>query len=198
MAAFKHNDIGILAARLDELLVHGLDGRQILRDDALERAAAVAHVAQRAAQNAHVGVGLDKNFDVKHFAQPRVLKNEDALDDDDLARPDELGLIRALVVGVGVDGAADGLARLELLKLLDHQIGLESVGVVVVLFAALFKGPVLIFIIAVVVHDADIVAEVLLQMLGERRFARTGAACNANEDGVHRQTLHESLLLSRL
>lgn len=62
MAAFKHNDIGILAARLDELLVHGLDGRQILRDDALERAAAVAHVAQRAAQNAHVGVGLDKNF----------------------------------------------------------------------------------------------------------------------------------------
>ena len=154
MAAFKHNDIGILAARLDELLVHGLDGRQILRDDALERAAAVAHV----------GVGLDKNFDVKHFAQPRVLENEDALDDDDLARPDELGLIRALVVGVGVDGAADGLARLELLKLLDHQIGLESVGVVVVLFAALFKGPVLIFIIAVVVHDADIVAEVLLMI----------------------------------
>ena len=70
-----------------------------------------------------------KNFDVKHFAQPRVLENEDALDDDDLARLDELGLIRALVVGVGVDGAADGLACLELLKLLDHQIGLESVGV---------------------------------------------------------------------
>ena len=145
MAAFKHNDIGILAARLDELLVHGLDGRQILRDDALERAAAVAHVAQRAAQNAHVGVGLDKNFDVEHFAQPRVLENEDALDDDDLARPDELGLACALVVCVGVDRAADGLARLELLKLLDHQIGLESVGVVVILLAALFKGPVLIF-----------------------------------------------------
>ena len=102
------------------------------------------------------------------------------------------------MVGVGVDRAADGLARLELLKLLDHQIGLESVGVVVVLFAALFKGPVLIFIIAVVVHDADIVAEVLLQMLGERRFARTGAACNANEDGVHRQTLHESVSYTRL
>ena len=139
-----------------------------------------------------------KIFDVKHFAQPRVLENEDALDDDDLARPDELGLIRALVVGVGVDGAADGLARLELLELLDHQVCFKGVWVVVVLLAALFKGPVLIFIIAVVVHDADIVAEVLLQMLGERRFARTGAACNANEDGVHRQTLHESLLLSRL
>lgn len=90
------------------------------------------------------------------------------------------------------------LPALSSFKLLDHQIGLESVGVVVVLFAALFKGPVLIFIIAVVVYDADIVAEVLLQMLGERRFARTGATCNANEDGVHRQTLHESLLLSRL
>ena len=139
-----------------------------------------------------------KNFDVKHFAQPRVLENEDALDDDDLARLDELGLTCALVVCVGVDRAADGLARLELLKLLDHQIGLESVGVVVILLAALFKGPVLIFIIAVVVHDADIVAEVLLQMLGERRFARTGATCNANEDGVHRQTLHESFVVKSI
>lgn len=65
MAAFKHNDIGILAARLNELLVHGLDGRQILRDDALKRAAAVAHVAQRAAQNANIGVGLDEDLDVE-------------------------------------------------------------------------------------------------------------------------------------
>ena len=43
-----------------------------------------------------------------------------------------------------------------------------------------------------------IVAEVLLQMLGERRFARTGAACNANEDGVHRQTLHESFVVKSI
>ena len=115
MAAFEDDDVGVLAARLNELLVHGLDGRQVLRDDALKRAAAVAHVAQRAAQDANIGVGLDEDLDVEHFAQPRVLENEDALDDDDLARLDELGLIRALVVGVGVDGAADGLARLELL-----------------------------------------------------------------------------------
>ena len=43
-----------------------------------------------------------------------------------------------------------------------------------------------------------IVAEVLLQMLGERRFARTGATCNANEDGVHRQTLHESFVVKSI
>ena len=116
MAAFEDDDIGILAARLNELLVHGLDGRQILCDDALERAAAVAHVAQRAAQNANIGVGLDEDLDVKHFAQPRVLENEDALDDDDLARPDELGLTCALVVGVGVDRAADGPAALSSLS----------------------------------------------------------------------------------
>ena len=69
---------------------------------------------------------------------------------------------------------------------------------VVVLLAALFKGPVLIFIIAVVVYDADIIAEVLLQMLGERRLARAGAARNANEDGVHRQTLHESFVVKSI
>ena len=65
-------------------------------------------------------------------------------------------------VRVGIDGTADGLARLEFLELLDHEVGLKGVGMVIVLLAALFEGPVLIFIIAVVMDDADIVAEVLL------------------------------------
>ena len=48
MPAFEHDDVGILAARLNKLLVHGLDRREVLRDDAFKRAAAVAHVAQGA------------------------------------------------------------------------------------------------------------------------------------------------------
>ena len=46
MPALEHDDVGILAAWLDKLLVHGLDCREVLRDDAFKRAAAVAHVAQ--------------------------------------------------------------------------------------------------------------------------------------------------------
>ena len=196
--ALEHDDVRVLAARLNVLLVHGLDGREVLRDDALERAAAVAHVAQGAAQNAHVRVGLDKNLDVKHLTQRGILKDENALDDDDLARQNEFGFLGALMVGVGVNGAMNGLAGFELLELFDHQIRFESVRVVVVLLAAFFEGKILVLIIAVVMDDADIVAEVLLQMLGERRFARTGATCNANEDGVHRQTLHESFVVKSI
>ena len=53
-------------------------------------------------------------------------------------------------------------------------------------------------IIAVVVDDADIVAEMLLQMLGESRFAGAGAARNANEDGVHRRFLRELYFIGQL
>ena len=42
MPALEHDDVGILAAWLDKLLVHGLDRREVLRDDAFKRAAAVA------------------------------------------------------------------------------------------------------------------------------------------------------------
>ena len=89
------------------------------------------------------------------------------------------------MLGEGVDGAADGLACFKFFELLDHEVGLKGVGVVIVLLAALFKGKVLVLIVAVVVDNADIIAEVLLQMLGERRFARAGAACNADKNGVH-------------
>ena len=198
MPALEHDDVGILTAWLDKLLVHGLDRREVLRDDAFKRAAAVAHVAQGAAQNAHVRVGLDKDLDVKHLTQRGILKDENALDDDDLARQNEFGFLGALMVGVGVNGAMNGLAGFELLELFDHQIRFESVGVVVVLLAAFFEGKILVLIIAVVMDDADIVAEMLLQMLGESRFAGAGAARNANEDGVHRRFLRELYFIGQL
>lgn len=188
MPALEHDDVGILAARLDKLLVHGLDRREVLCDDAFKRAAAVAHVR----------VGLDKNLDVKHLTQRGILKDENALDDDDLARQNEFGFLGALMVGVGVNGAMNGLAGFELLELFDHQIRFESVGVVVVLLAAFFEGKILVLIIAVVMDDADIVTEMLLQMLGESRFAGAGAARNANEDGVHRRFLRELYFIGQL
>ena len=37
MPALEHDDVGILAAWLDKLLVHGLDRREVLRDDAFTK-----------------------------------------------------------------------------------------------------------------------------------------------------------------
>ena len=183
---FEHDDVRVLAARLNVLLVHGLDGREVLRDDALERATAVADVAQ----DAHVGVGLDENFNVEHIAQGRVLENEDALDDDDLGGEDLNGLVRAVVVHIGVDGALDAAARLERLEVLDEQARFKGVGMVVVDLGALLVGlAVLPLIIAVVSDDGDGVAEMLLEMARERGLAGAGAAGNADENGAHRRDI---------
>ena len=92
----------------------------------------------------------------------------------------------------------NGFAGFELLELFDHQIRFESVGVVVVLLAAFFEGKILVLIIAVVMDNADIVTEMLLQMLGESRFAGAGTARNANEDGVHRRFLRELYFIGQL
>ena len=90
--------------------MHRLDRRQILIDDVLEVAAALVHVAQHAAQDALVGVGLDENLDVKEVAQALVLEDQDALDDDDLARLDDLRPVGARVAREVVDRALDAPA----------------------------------------------------------------------------------------
>ena len=69
MPAFGDNNIGVALRRLDEHLVHGLDRGQILRDDRLQVAAAVAHVAHDAPQDAHIGIRVDKELDVQPLAQ---------------------------------------------------------------------------------------------------------------------------------
>ena len=193
---FEHDDVRVLAARLNVLLVHGLDGREVLCDDALERAAAVADVAQGAAQDAHVGVGLDENFNVEHIAQGRVLENEDALDDDDLGGEDLDGFVRAVVVHIGVDGALDAAARLERLEVLDEQARFKGVGMVVVDLGALLVGlAVLPLIVAVVSDDGHGVAEMLLEMARERGLAGAGAAGDADENGAHRRDILPRCLL---
>ena len=166
--------------------MHGLDSREVLRNDALKRPAAVTHIAQRTAQNAHVGVGLDKDLDVEQVAQRGILEDQDAFHDHHLARLHQLGPFGALMLRVGVDGTANGLARLQLAEVLHHQIGVKRVGMVVVLLAALLKGAVLTLVVAVMVDDADVVGEMPLQMRSQRGFAGTGAAGDSDEKSAHR------------
>jgi hypothetical protein len=79
----------------------------------------------------------------------------------------------------------DGLAALQCLQIGDHQIGVEGVGVVVVLLAPLRKGAILPLVVVVVVYHADVVAEPGGQMLGESGLAAAGATGDADKNGVH-------------
>lgn len=59
VSALGDDDIRLALTRLDELLVHGLYGGQILIHYAFKASAAITHVAHDPAQYAHVGVGID-------------------------------------------------------------------------------------------------------------------------------------------
>ena len=150
MPAFGDNNIGVALRRLDEHLMHGLDRGQILRDDRLQIAAAVAHVAHDAPQDAHIGVRVHKELDVQPIAQLGLGKDEDALDDDDLGRHDCDRLGCAVVHRVVICRALDGLPGAQRVEVLHEQRRVERVRVVVVELFALGEGNVVMPLIIVV------------------------------------------------
>ena len=185
MPAFGDNNIGIALRRLDEHLVHGLDRGQILRDDRLQVAAAVAHVAHDAPQDAHIGVRIDKELDVQPLAQLRLGKDEDALDDDDLGRADRGRLGRAVVHRVVVDRAFHRLPGAQRVEMLHEQLRVERIRVVVVELFALGEGNVVVpLVIIVVVQHAHIAAEFVENAPRDGGLAAAGAAGDADGDDV--------------
>ena len=185
VAPLQHHDVGILPGGLHELLVHGLHRGQILGHHRLHGAPPLLHVPQGPAENAHIGVGLHEDLDIQQVPQLFILEDQDALHDDHLGGPDLHGLVGAVVQRVVIHGAVDGLARLQLFQVLDHQVRVEGVRVVVILLAALLEGAVLPLIVVVVVHHGDIVAEPGHQVLREGGFAAAVAPGDADEEGVH-------------
>ena len=185
MSALQHDDVRKLPGGLHKLLVHGLHGGQVLIYHGLQRPSAFLHVPQGAAQDTHVGVCLHKDLDVQQVTQRLVLEDQDTLHNDHLGGLDLHRLVGTVVDGVVVHGAVDGLAPLQRLQVLDHQVGVEGVGMVVVLQAALGEGPVLPLVVVVVVYHTDVAAEACSQVLGERGLAAAGAAGDADENGVH-------------
>ena len=186
-AAVGHDDVGVALAGLHKGLVHGLDRGQVLLDHAVQAAAALLHVPHKTAQDALVGVGVHEDLVVEHGAQLRLYKGQDALHDEHRGRFDVLHFVTAVVVGVVVYGAVDGTAGLELLQVVDEQGIVESVRVVVVQLAALFKGQVVVALIVAVVGDQPhlVLAKALLQPQGQGGLAAAGTACNANDQIVH-------------
>ena len=168
------------------MLVHGLDRGQILVHHGLKGAAPLLHVPQAAAEDADVGIGFHEDLDVEHLPQGGILENQDPLHDDDLGGINGHGLVRAVVVLVGVDRALYGMTGLQLPQVFDQQLRVEGTGVVIV-----DLGPLLItfaelpLVIAVVANDRHILAEMLLQMPGKGGFTGAGAAGNADENRAH-------------
>ena len=184
LSALGHDDVGVLLARLHVPLVHGLDRVLILLQYAFQSSSPLVHVPLDPAAQTNIRVGVHKNPDVHEVAQFLVLEDQNALHDHHLGGVHLHRFVGAVVDGVVVHGAVDGLTPLQRLQVLDHQVGVEGVGMVVVLQAALGEGPVLPLVVVVVVYHADVAAEACSQVLGERGLAAAGAVGDADENGV--------------
>ena len=115
LAAVGDDDVSVALAGLNESLMHGLDGGEVLVDDAVEGAAALLDVPHQTAQDTLIGISVHENFLVEHGAQLRLHEGENAFHDEDGGRFDVLDLVAAVVVGVVVHRAVDGAACLQLL-----------------------------------------------------------------------------------
>ncbi|CAN4048319.1 putative protein conserved in bacteria, partial [Dysosmobacter welbionis] len=165
VAALQHHDVRVLPGGLHILLMHGLHSGEILGDHGLERPAPLLHIPQGPAEDPLVRVRLHKDLDVEHIPQSGVLEDQNALHNDDLGGLDLHGLVGAVVLHKGVDGALDGASGLQLLQVADQQVRVKGVGVVIVHLGPLLIGPAhLALVIAVMADDGHVFAEVFLQM----------------------------------
>ncbi len=129
-----------------------------------------------------------KDLNVEHIPESGVLENQDALYDDNLGGEDFPGLLRAVVLHIRVDRAADGAALFQLLQMLDEQLRIKGGGVVIIYLGPFFQSlAVLTLIVIVMADDGDFRAEMLFQMPGEGGFAGAGTAGDTDQDGTHEE-----------
>ena len=86
------------------------------------------------ANQAVVGVGIDKDLDVEHIAQGGVGQDQDALDNYHVGRLYLYGLGLASAREVGIGGHLYGMPLLELLQVVDKQRPLDGCRFVKVAF----------------------------------------------------------------
>ena len=114
LSALRDDHVGTALARLYELLVHRFYGRQVLRHNAVQGTAALFYIAQDPAENPHVRIGIDKDFDVHQIAEILLNEEENALEHDNRGRMDQNRFIRAVMHGIIVNRHLDGLSGFQL------------------------------------------------------------------------------------
>lgn len=127
------DDVGVAFARFDKFEVHGAHGGEVLFDDRFLGAPALVDVALQAADEAEIGVGVDKDAHVHLLAQIFITKDEDAFDEDHAGWLQCDLFAAARVGGKVVDWNLYSVAVAQLGQMLDQQRRVEAVGVIVIL-----------------------------------------------------------------
>ena len=158
-AAFGDDHVGVALAWFDEFQVHRAHGLQILLHHRFPRAAALRDIALQTTDKAQVRIGIHENFDVEHLAQRTVYENQNSFREYNRARFDGPRLGFADVPRKIVHRQFDRLSSAQRFQMLDHQVGLEGVGMIVVDPHALFKRQIAaIAIVRIVLNVGDAIA----------------------------------------
>lgn len=142
--------------------MHRFHCSKVLVYDAVQVSAALFDVADYAPQYALVSVSLYVDLYVKKVAHFGIGKEQDALDDHDMARlyPDDL--TGTVMLAVIIYRAVNGLACLQFFQVLDQKVSLKRVRMIVIHLNALIKGnTVLTAVIIVMIYDGDVITEII-------------------------------------
>ena len=158
LTSLRYDEVGEFLRRLDKLLVHGFEHREVAVEHHIHGASALHHVALYVADEPFVAVGVNKDFQVHHLAQFAVDECHDAFDNDDGLGLHVYRLLQSVGEDIRVGGLFDGLAVAQLVDLLDEQFPVKGVGVVEIDLAPLFVGhPGGVVVIRVDGHHSHIV-----------------------------------------
>jgi len=106
----RHDHVGVPLARLDELQMHRLHGREVLLYHVVERASAYMRVALDAPDEPHIGLSIDEHLHIAQLAQPLINEQQNSVDNDHIRRLDARVLARAEVRHEIVFRLVDGLS----------------------------------------------------------------------------------------
>jgi len=135
----RHDHVGVPLARLDELQMHRLHGREILLDHVVERASAYMRVALDAPDEPHIGLGIDEHLHIAQLAQPLIDEQQNPVDDDDIGRLDARVLARPEVRDEIIFRLVDRVPRAKCFEMLAEEVEVERIGMVPVQLPALIE-----------------------------------------------------------
>jgi hypothetical protein len=140
VAAPRHYHIGVTLARLDELAVHRLYGREVLVNDLIERPAAIAGVTFDSPNQSDVRIGVHEYLDVAKIPHSRIDEQENSVDDDYIRGLDPSRSLPAQVSEEVVLRLVDRLTPAQSFEVGAEQIIVERIRVIPVELPALVES----------------------------------------------------------
>jgi hypothetical protein len=138
-----NQNVGVRSRRIHVLPGHGRNHRPVLLQHARARASAFAHVALDAPLQTKLLVEIDKDFGAEQCTQAFPVQREESLANDERPRSEFHGFRGAPVAGEVINRKCDRFAIVQLARMPQEQLGIQSFGRVKIVLRALLQAEVI-------------------------------------------------------